>query len=182
LIEPKQRRVGRPKGLTLLQDFGRGARETLEGLGELSFPCTQYQKDIVGFARDVLGLHPCYTLEELVRIRDGEDARHVDERDRAPCLWPRQIEILLAAQDDRRVAVSSGHKISKALLGMRRSTSRRTRARSYSPASTESLIASLSASLLINSASRSSFGAVGRDGAHDVYSTAFSVTFRDESS
>ncbi len=112
-VEPKRRRVGRPKGLTLLQDFGRAAREVLEGLSTISFPCTQYQGDIIGFARDVLGFHPCFTLDELVRIRDDEDARGVDEHERTPCLWPRQIEILLAAQTARRVAVSSGHKISK---------------------------------------------------------------------
>ncbi|MBX3218909.1 MAG: hypothetical protein KF795_00235 [Labilithrix sp.] len=121
-IEPKRRRVGRPKGLTVHQDFGRACAELLADLGELSFPCTKYQADIIGFARDVLGFHPCYTLDELVQIRDDEDARGVEEHERRPCLWPRQIEILLAAQRERRVAVSSGHKISKshtaAIIGL----------------------------------------------------------------
>lgn len=118
-LEEKRRRVGRPKGLSLAQDFGRAAREALDGLSEISFPCTQYQDDILGFAQDVLGYRPCYTLDELVAIRDDEDARGVPEHERQPCLWPKQVEILVAIQEavrsdaEKRVAVSSGHKISK---------------------------------------------------------------------
>lgn len=118
-LESKHRRVGRPKGLTLAQDFGAAAREALAGLGEIVFPCTQYQTDILAFAEEVLGYTPCYTIEQLVAIRDDEDARNVPENERTPCLWPKQVEILLAIQEavahttQRRVAVSSGHKISK---------------------------------------------------------------------
>jgi phage terminase large subunit len=119
-FESKVRRVGRPKGLTLSQDFGAACREALAGLSEISFPCTQYADDILGFARDVLGFTPCFTLDELVRIRDEEDALNVPEHERRPCLWPKQVEIMLAIQDAvhgvegiKRVAVSSGHKISK---------------------------------------------------------------------
>lgn len=85
----------------------------------LSFPCTQYQNDILGFARDVLGFTLCFTLDELVRIRDEEEATHVPEDEQRPCLWPKQIEILLEVQDAvhdpkrKRVTVKSGHKISK---------------------------------------------------------------------
>lgn len=119
MFEPQRRRVGRPKGLTLSQDFGVACREALAGLSEISFPCTQYQTDILGFAEHVLGFKPCLTLSELVAIRDDEDARGVPEHERQKCLWPKQAEILLEVQeavlspDEKRVAVASGHKISK---------------------------------------------------------------------
>lgn len=122
------RRVGRPKGLSLPQDFGRACSEAFAGLSEIGFPCTQYQTDIVGFCEDVLGYKACYELEQLVAIRDEEDARNVAEHERTPCLWPKQVEILIAVQDSvndptqKRVAISSGHKISKshtaAILGL----------------------------------------------------------------
>jgi phage terminase large subunit len=51
----------------------------------ITFPCTQYQSDPVGFARDVLGVSP----------------------------WEKQVEILEAIRDNKRVAVTSGHKVSK---------------------------------------------------------------------
>lgn len=119
VAEPKHRRVGRPRGLTLAQDLGQGFREALRGLSVLSFPAIKYQQDILGFAEDVLGFTPCYTLEQLVAIRDDEDARGVPEDERRKCLWPKQIEILLEVQSavhsptDKRVAVASGHKIGK---------------------------------------------------------------------
>lgn len=125
-LESKVRRVGRPKGMSLSQDFGVAAREALAGLSSLTFPCARYQDDILGFAKDVLGYTPCFTLEELVAIRDDEDARGVPEHERLPCLWPKQVEILVAIQDSvngklvndhgtviSRVSISSGHKISK---------------------------------------------------------------------
>lgn len=49
------------------------------------FPNTRYQADPVRFAREVLGVQP----------------------------WHKQIEILEAVRDHRRVAVKSGHKVSK---------------------------------------------------------------------
>lgn len=120
-LESKVRRVGRPKGLTLSQDFGAACREALDGLSTVSFPCHRYQTDILGFARDVMGYTPCFTLAELVTIRDAEDAAKTPEHARQPCLWPKQVEILLAVQDavngtngaPKRVVISSGHKISK---------------------------------------------------------------------
>lgn len=75
----------------------RSRRETLASslaarLGEIvasatgiAWPSTKYQKDILGFAREVCGL----------------------------TLWSRQEEILLAAQNHKRVTVRSGHKIGK---------------------------------------------------------------------
>jgi phage terminase large subunit len=112
--EAKRRRPGRPKAPT----FGEAAfafiRERAAQESVLSFPCTRYQADIIGFARDVLGFTPCRTLTELVDIRDDEDARGVPEHERLPCLWPKQIEILEAFMPaDARVSVASGHKISK---------------------------------------------------------------------
>lgn len=111
--EPKQRRPGRPKAPTLEQDFFRSAHEYAAQSSILTFPCTRYHADIIGFAGDVLGYHPCRTLAELVAIRDDEDRRNVPEHERRLCLWPKQIEILEAIQNGERVSVASGHKISK---------------------------------------------------------------------
>jgi hypothetical protein len=112
--EAKRRRPGRPKSPTLLEEFFASAREYAAQESTLSFPCVRYQKDIIGFARDVLGFTPCRTLGELIAIRDDEDARDVPEHERVPCLWPKQIEILEAFMpDDARVSTASGHKISK---------------------------------------------------------------------
>lgn len=52
---------------------------------ELSWPSRRYERDPVGFARDILGLEP----------------------------WSRQIEVLEAVRDHDRVAVTSGHKTGK---------------------------------------------------------------------
>jgi hypothetical protein len=111
--EPKRRRPGRPKSPTLEQDFFVSAREYAAQASVLRFPCVKYQRDIVGFARDILGFTPCRTLRELVEIRDDEDARNVLDHERTKCLWSKQIEILEAVQNNERVAVASGHKISK---------------------------------------------------------------------
>lgn len=121
MIPSAHRRPGRPKGLLLSQDFGVACREALSSLSTISFPATQYQTDILGFARDILGYTPCFTLEELVRIRDQEEATNVPVHERQKCLWDKQVEILLAIQAainnepgiPKSVAVSSGHKISK---------------------------------------------------------------------
>lgn len=77
---------------------------------------TQYQTDIVGFARDVLGYVPCETIEEceseVARQRAANAlAGKPDEQPRI--LWRKQIQILKAAQNHRRVAVRSGRKVSK---------------------------------------------------------------------
>lgn len=51
----------------------------------IKFPSTKYQADPVGFFRDVLGVDP----------------------------WHKQVEIIEAVRDHKRVAVRSGHKVSK---------------------------------------------------------------------
>lgn len=51
----------------------------------LRWPSSKYREDPVGFARDILGVDP----------------------------WSKQIEILEALRDHKRVAVRSGHKVSK---------------------------------------------------------------------
>lgn len=54
-------------------------------VSRIRFPHPKYQTDPVGFFRDILGIEP----------------------------WSRQIEILEAIRDHKRVAIRSGHKISK---------------------------------------------------------------------
>ena len=56
----------------------------------VTWPSTRWQADPVGFARDVLGVQ----------------------------LWARQIEILEAIRDHKRVAVASGHKIGKSRVAI----------------------------------------------------------------
>jgi phage terminase large subunit len=51
----------------------------------IEWPCATYRNNPVGFFREVLGINP----------------------------WSRQIEIIEAVRDHRRVAVASGHKVSK---------------------------------------------------------------------
>lgn len=53
----------------------------------LKFPLIQYQKDILGFTSEILGVKP----------------------------WSKQIEILLAVQDHKRITVKSGHKTGKSM-------------------------------------------------------------------
>lgn len=62
---------------------------TAAAAATLSWPSPRYQRDPVGFARDILGVKP----------------------------WSAQIEILEALRDGHRVAVSSGHKCGKSNTG-----------------------------------------------------------------
>lgn len=81
-------RVKRPaavKLVTFRDDFVQALVAQIEARSAITWPCTRWQNDPVGFARDVLGV----------------------------ALWSRQIEILEACRDHKRVAVSSGNKIGK---------------------------------------------------------------------
>lgn len=75
----------RRRARTLAADFASDALVLLDGLSSTTWPAPQYQECPVDFARDVLGENP----------------------------WARQIEILEAARDYKRVTVRSGHKIGK---------------------------------------------------------------------
>lgn len=72
-----------------LRSFRLDLYETLrpeaERVGRIRFPNPHYQRDPVGFFKDILGVVP----------------------------WHKQREILEAVRDHARVAVSSGHKVSK---------------------------------------------------------------------
>lgn len=74
------------------------------------WPSTKWQRDPVGFAREVLG----YRILELDGDRVLLDGEEWDgESEIGLALWWRQIEILEAVASHMRVAVASGHKVSK---------------------------------------------------------------------
>lgn len=70
---------------TATEDLLAALREQLQASTRVRFPSPRYQRDPVAFCREILGVEP----------------------------WSKQIEILEAARDHARVAVSSGHKVSK---------------------------------------------------------------------
>jgi phage terminase large subunit len=90
-------RGGRPRGAAvpfddvfgslewLFEDILREHAETSAEAGRIRWPSPKYRHDPVGFAREVLGVEP----------------------------WAKQVEILEAVRDHKRVAVRSGHKVSK---------------------------------------------------------------------
>jgi phage terminase large subunit len=82
-----RRARGRPptERLTFADDLARRIREDLTYTTRARFPNPRYQRDPVAFFREVLGVEP----------------------------WSRQIDILNAVRDYPRVAVCSGHKVSK---------------------------------------------------------------------
>jgi hypothetical protein len=75
----------------------------------LQWPLTRYQRDPVGFAVEILGYTACRTLDELIAAVEAARANGEEPR----VLWDKQIEILEAVADHRRVSVASGHKVSK---------------------------------------------------------------------
>lgn len=89
-LEVGERKLrGRPRQAASLLNFADDIRDGLLRQGELSlralFPSPIYQQDPVGYFRNVLGVEP----------------------------WSKQVEILEAIRDNLRVAVASGHKVSK---------------------------------------------------------------------
>ncbi len=75
----------RPAACTVNESFADGFELQVAWGAALHFPSTKYQADPVAFAREVLGIDP----------------------------WSRQIEILEAVRDNKRVAIRSGHKCGK---------------------------------------------------------------------
>jgi len=86
--EVERARTAGPR-LRVLRTFNgalaRLASERAASLTRVSWPSVRYREDPVAFFREVLGVAP----------------------------WSRQIEILEAVRDHKRVAVKSGHKVSK---------------------------------------------------------------------
>lgn len=70
---------------TMIGDFVELGEAKLELITRLRFPSTKYQNDPVAFFREILGVDP----------------------------WHKQIEIIDAVRTSTRVAVRSGHKVSK---------------------------------------------------------------------
>lgn len=81
------RKRGRPAKvkLSLVSDFRDGLLYELSLSTRIRFPSDRYRADPVAFAREILGVEP----------------------------WSKQIEILEAVRDHKRVAIRSGHKVSK---------------------------------------------------------------------
>lgn len=85
--ETSNRKRGRPRvvKVSLVSDFLRELRAELEATGRVRFPSAKYRSDPVAFLREVLGVDP----------------------------WHKQAEVIEAIRDFPRVAVRSGHKVSK---------------------------------------------------------------------
>jgi phage terminase large subunit len=77
--------VGKGGALTFLGDFIPHLAAELDAISRIKFPTIRYRDDPVRFCHEILGVDP----------------------------WEKQIEILEAIRDHPRVAVKSGHKVSK---------------------------------------------------------------------
>lgn len=89
-FEVEQRKRGRPRAeervrLSFAETLGQRINEDLVFSTHLRFPNPKYQTDPVRFFEEILGVEP----------------------------WSKQVEIIEAVRDHDRVAVSSGHKVSK---------------------------------------------------------------------
>lgn len=85
IAENTARRTAKAAPSTLYGAIADVGERAASWCARLHWPSTKYQADPVGFARDILGIEP----------------------------WSRQIELLEAVRDNLRVAVKSGHKVSK---------------------------------------------------------------------
>jgi len=95
-----------PKAIT--ESLLHAVRDALLDIEGASWSFDGYQADPVGFAVDVLG---AVILPKDYEPSDEElFAWH---REKRLILWWRQIEVLEAVRDNLRVAVASGHKVSK---------------------------------------------------------------------
>jgi|GEM_PF-574667 len=83
----KRTRRVRESARTPFGDLARVAAQIAATASTLSWPSLRYQSDPVAFFREVLGVEP----------------------------WEKQRDIILAVRDHKRVAIASGHKVSKAL-------------------------------------------------------------------
>lgn len=81
----KRKKQGEQQPLTFADDLQRELKAMLLRVTTTRFPNPKYQRDPVGFFRQVLGVEP----------------------------WDKQIEIINAVRDYDRVAVCSGHKVGK---------------------------------------------------------------------
>lgn len=86
-VEVERRRRGKPKRerLTFRADVIELVMRALEQNTRIRFPSDRYRNDPVAFFREILGVEP----------------------------WSKQVEIIEAVRDHRRVACRSGHRVSK---------------------------------------------------------------------
>lgn len=87
MISPDRRKVGRPKveNVSMSEDLRTAIVAMLATSKSIRWPSEKYQRDPVGFFRNILGIEP----------------------------WGRQREVLEAVRDFDRVAVASGRRVSK---------------------------------------------------------------------
>lgn len=80
-------RKSKPKHIktTFAEDFFESLAIMVNVMSSVRFPTDRWKHDPVAFFREVLGVEP----------------------------WPKQVEIINSIRDNRRVAVKSGHKVSK---------------------------------------------------------------------
>lgn len=84
-VEERRDQLPTPTLWTFAESFRRKLVQQIELTSHLRFPNPKYAQDPVAFFRDILGQQP----------------------------WERQIEVLEAVRDHKRVAVCSGHKVGK---------------------------------------------------------------------
>jgi phage terminase large subunit len=81
-----RRRIRAPEDRTTVAEVWLAAiREHRRAASRITFPSTRYREDPVAFFREIVGVEP----------------------------WAKQVEILEAVRDHPRVAIASGHKVSK---------------------------------------------------------------------
>ncbi len=106
-----ERGGGRTPPRTIFGDIADFLNAWLGTLGE--WPKLEYQKDPVGFARDVLGYTPCRTIAEV----EAAVALAKSEGRKPKVLWKKQIDILEAIiPENASVAVRSGQKTGKSKI------------------------------------------------------------------
>lgn len=89
-LAERGRKVGRPKrdtSTTMVVSLRSSLLAMLSEARSIHFPSPRYRADPVAFCREILGVEP----------------------------WAKQIEILEAIRDYKRVAVASGHKVGKSM-------------------------------------------------------------------
>lgn len=85
VCSPVAREARAPSSLTMAGALSAAILAAAAAEGRIQWPSARYRQDPVAFFREVLGIEP----------------------------WSRQIEVIEAVRDYKRVSVRSGHKVSK---------------------------------------------------------------------
>src|SRR5262249_40491530 len=85
-IAERVAKLGRGRrGVTMAGSLAAGVMAAATAAARIDWPCDRYQAEPVAFFREVLGVDP----------------------------WRKQIELIEAVRDHKRVSVRAGHKVSK---------------------------------------------------------------------